>query len=296
MGGPERALTSELETTGSRRTTVLYARVDGKERPRGPALRRRVRCVAALSQAAELSGGRVLRKQADAVMALFASADVATAAATRMQAYAEAGGHKSADMQVAIGYQSGPVRQHGHEVAGDTVERARELSRRASDGQILTSAETASSLSAGVRAALRPASVGIVGAEQLREVLWRDAPGRILVAQRRTGTARQPALRLTYREKLLVRRRESEFVVMGREPSLDVVIDDPAASRRHCHIVRRDGKFILRDHSLNGTYVTIEGEGEVHLHVDTLVLRKTGWIALGISADATEELVRFACE
>ena len=57
MGGPERALTAQIEATSPRRTTVLYARVDGRERPRGPALRRRVRCVAALSQAAELSGG-----------------------------------------------------------------------------------------------------------------------------------------------------------------------------------------------------------------------------------------------
>ena len=60
--------------------------------------------------------------------------------------------------------------------------------------------------------------------------------------------------------------------------------------------MRRDGKFVLRDHSTNGTYVTIEGEGEVHLHVDSLVLRKTGWLALGMSGDLTEQLVRFACE
>src|SRR5256885_4697120 len=115
MGGPERALTAQIEATSPRRTTVLYARVDGRERPRGPALRRRVRCVAALSQAAELSGGRVLRKQADAVMAVFASPDVATAAAARMQAYAEAGGAKSSDMEGGIGHQTGAVdQQSGH--------------------------------------------------------------------------------------------------------------------------------------------------------------------------------------
>ena len=42
--------------------------------------------------------------------------------------------------------------------------------------------------------------------------------------------------------------------------------------------------------------MTIAGEGEVHLHVDSLVLRKTGWLALGMSGDLTEQLVRFACE
>ena len=294
MGGPERALTAQIEATSPRRTTVLYARVDGRERPRGPALRRRVRCVAALSQAAELSGGRVLRKQADAVMAVFASPDVATAAAARMQAYAEAGGHKSSDMQVCIGYQTGAVTQQGGHVAGEAVDRARELSRHAHDGQIVTSAETASTLSAGLRAAVR--TLNAVNGKQLREVVWRDSVARLIAAQKKATSARHPALRLTYQDKVLVRRREREFVVMGRDPALDVVIDEATASRRHCHIVRREGKFVLRDHSTNGTYVTIAGEGEVHLHVDSLVLRKTGWIALGMSGDLTEQLVRFACE
>ena len=295
MGGPEQALREQVEATTPRRTTVLYARVNGKERPRGDALRKRVRCVAALSQAAELGGGRVLRKQPDAVMAVFASPDVATAAAARMQSFAETGGHKSSDMQVGIGVQSGAVSQHGREISGETVDLARELSRRARDGQILTSAETASTLSAGVRVAIRPLpSIGIIGAEQLREVDWRDSTDRLRAAQR--SAARQPGLRLNYQGKVLVRRRDSEFVTLGRDPSLDVVVDEPSASRRHCHIVRRDGKFILRDHSTNGTYVTIEGEGEVHLHVDALVLHRSGWIALGLSGEANDHVMYFCCE
>jgi len=297
MGGPEQALREQVEATTPRRTTVLYARVNGKERPRGDALRKRVRCVAALSQAAELSGGRVLRKQPDAVMALFASPDVATAAAARMQSFAETSGHKSSDMLVGIGYQTGAVAQHGREVVGDTVDLARELSRRARDGQILTSAETASTLSAGMRSAIRPLpSAGIIGAEQLQEVHWRDSTDRLLGAKRSAATVRQPALRLNYQGQVLIRRRDSEFVTVGREPGLDIVIEEPSASRRHCHIVRRDGKFILRDHSTNGTYVTIDGEGEVHLHVDALVLHKSGWIALGMSGDATDHVVYFCCE
>jgi class 3 adenylate cyclase len=297
MGGPEQALREQVEATTPRRTTVLYARVNGKQHPRGDALRKRVRCVAALSQAAELSGGRVLRKQPDAVMAVFASPDVATAAAARMQSFAETGGHKSSDMQVGIGYQTGAVTQQGREVGGETVELARELSRQARDGQILTSAETAASLSTGVRIAVRPLpTVGMIGAEELREVAWRDSADRLVEAQRNAAALRQSALRLNYQGKVLIRRRDSEFVTLGRDSSLDVAIDDATASRRHCHIVRRDGKFILRDHSANGTYVTIEGEGEVHVHVDTLVLRKAGWIALGMSADLTDRVVYFCCE
>jgi adenylate cyclase len=295
MGGPEHVLTAEGEATSPRRTTVLYARVDAAERPRGEALRRRVRCVAALSQAAQLSGGRVLRKQPDAVVAVFSSPDVATAAAARMQAYAEAGGLKSGDMKVRIGYETGRVTQRGAEVAGQTVEFAREISKQARDGQILTSAETASSLAPTICRAVRAIpSVSPVDGQELREVLWRDAVSRRVTPQK--NAIPRLALRLTYGDKILVRRRETEFVTFGRDPSLDVVSDEASASRHHCHIVRRAGEFMLRDHSTNGTYVTIEGERDVHLHVDSLVLRKSGWISLGIPADLAEARVRYSCE
>ncbi|MFN2644797.1 MAG: FHA domain-containing protein [Burkholderiales bacterium] len=285
----------EVAGTSPRRTTVLYARVDAAERPRGEALRRRVRCVAALSQAAELSGGRVLRKQPDAVMAVFSSADAATAAAARMQAYAEAGGLKSAEMKVRIGYESGRVTQRGRDVAGQTVELAREIAGQARDGQILTTAETALSLAPGICAAVRALpSVSILEGQELREVLWPDALARRVTPKK--NAIALPVLRLAYADKQLVRRRETEFVTLGRDPSLDLFIDDTSASRHHCHIVRRDGKFVLRDHSANGTYVTVEGEGETHLHVGSLVLRKSGWISLGIPADLTEARVRYACE
>jgi len=297
MGVVERALKKEIEATAPRRTTVLYARVGGAERLRAQAARRRVRCVAGLSQAAALSGGRVLEKQAHAVMALFASPDAATAAAARMQAYAEAGGHKPADMQVRIGYQTGTVTQQGTRVRGQTVDLALEFSRHARDGQIVTSADTASTLSPSVRSALRPlASVAVIDGQVLREVAWRDAGSRILAAQKSAAAPQPGALRLSYRGKIVLRRRDNDFVTLGRDPGMDIVIGESTASRRHCDIVRREGKFVLRDHSTNGTFVTIEGEGEVHLHVATLILRGAGWIALGLSGDLTEEVVRYACE
>jgi class 3 adenylate cyclase len=297
MGGAERALAPQIEAT-PRRTTVLYARVDGEERLRAQALRLRTRCVAGLSQAAELSGGRVVRKQPDAVMALFASPDAATAAAARMQAYAEAGGHLAADTQVRIGYDSGPVTQYGaRDVRGETVNRAREFSGYARHGQIVTSARTAAELSSKVRIVLRPlASRDATGEHSLREVAWRDAANQILGPHKDGSPGRPKAIRLAYRGKVLVRRREWDIVTMGRDPNLDFVIDEHAVSRHHCDVVRRGGRFILRDHSTNGTFVMVPGEGEVHVHVAEIALAKAGWISLGLSGDITEEVVRYTCE
>jgi len=45
-------------------------------------------------------------------------------------------------------------------------------------------------------------------------------------------------------------------LVIGRDPRADVSIDDPSLSRRHALILRRGGRFYLRDlGSSNGSYL-----------------------------------------
>ena len=290
-------MTRRSRSVGGRRAAVLFARVSANERPQVEAMGPRLRCVEALAQAAELSGGRVLRRQGDALMALFATADAAAAAAARMHAYVETGGPQARELRVRIGLQSGPVTQDGRDVLGDTVNLALEFSRLAENGQIVTSAETAASLTPGVQGAVRPlASSGPGDGLSLREVAWRDAASRILGAQKDAPALRPTAIRLAYRDKALVRRREWDVVSIGRDPDLDFVISQQTVSRRHCDVIRREGRFLLRDHSTNGTFVMVEGEGEVHLHVSERVLTKSGWIAPGLSGDVTEDVVRYWCE
>ncbi len=43
---------------------------------------------------------------------------------------------------------------------------------------------------------------------------------------------------------------------MGRDPASDLCLDDPGVSRRHCLLIRQDGRFRIRDlDSRNGTFV-----------------------------------------
>jgi hypothetical protein len=177
------------------------------------------------------------------------------------------------------------------------VKLALEFSRLAENGQIVTSAETAASLNPAVRAAVKPLPQNGAGAGlALREVAWRDATTQILGAQKDAPGLKPTAIRLAYRDKVLVRRREWDVVTIGRDPDLDFVIEEQTVSRRHCDVIRREGRFLLRDHSTNGTFVMIEGEGEVHVHVGEHLLTKSGWIAPGLSGDVTEDIVRYWCE
>ncbi len=70
-------------------------------------------------------------------------------------------------------------------------------------------------------------------------------------------------------------------LTLGRDAQNDVVIADRLASRLHARIERRRDKFVLIDQSSNGTFVTVEGEGEIQLRREELMLRGRGHISFG---------------
>jgi predicted component of type VI protein secretion system len=106
------------------------------------------------------------------------------------------------------------------------------------------------------------------------------------------------------RARVCLRHGEREIVLDERRPTLslgrdaqnDVVITDRMASRLHAHVERRRDHFVLVDHSSNGTFVTPEGEAEIALRREELVLRGRGRIAFGHAhAMDRSETVEFDC-
>jgi adenylate cyclase len=55
-------------------------------------------------------------------------------------------------------------------------------------------------------------------------------------------------------------------------------------------------KFILSDHSANGTYVTVEGDREIVLRREEFTLRGHGWIAFGQPRATSTDVIEFFCE
>ena len=246
-------------------------------------------CLQVLGEAAEASGGRVMRRRGNELMALFPTGDAAAAAAARMQRAAERllpGGEPA----VRAAFHSGPVAQRGHDVFGDTVNLAAELAARAREGQILTSHETASALAAGMREAVRILPLAGRGAAPLGELRWRELPPGD------AAPGRAPVLYLTYRYNTMVRRRDGDSLTVGRDPDCDLCVDMRLASRRHCTIERRGDKLLLRDHSTNGTFITVDGGREARIRTEQIVLHGRGWLSFGVSRPLAEELVQFRCE
>jgi class 3 adenylate cyclase len=292
MGGLETTLLQRYAAE-QRHTAVLVAAMStrGGERPAPgePATAHAIaRCLRALGVAAEASGGRVVRRDDSELVALFPTPDAAAAAAARMQREAEQM-LPGEELGVRGAFHSGPVAQQGHDVFGDTLNLTEELARRARRGQILVSHETASSLASPLREAVRALPLAGRGVAPLAELQWRELPAEQVVP------GRAPEVQLTYRYQTLVRRREGDSLTVGRDPDCELCVDMRVASRRHCTIERRGDKLFLRDHSTNGTFITLDGGREACIRAEEIVLHGRGWLSLGVSRLLAEELVQFRC-
>ena len=290
-----------------RQATVLFADVSGSTRlyetaGDATALAAITQCLAAMRQATEAAGGRVVKTIGDEVMAIFPGPDAAVAAAAEMQAKAEQLPEVAGTrIGLRIGFHYGPVLQQDNDVLGDTVNLAARLVAQAQKSEIITTSDTAAQLAPVFRSMVRHLhSITVKGKTEeieLAEIIWRsDVNATTFVRNRVRPKTVGHKIRLLYRDREVVRRRDGDAVVIGREAGCGLVIDDDMASRRHCTVERRGDKFVLKDHSTNGTYITLEGDTELLLQREELTLRKHGWIAFGQSRAGTTEVVEFFCD
>jgi len=242
-------------------------------------------------------GGRLVKTIGDEAMVVFPSADQAVNAAAeiqlRMNNFAD---ESSVRIAFRIGVHCGAaIEAPDGDVFGDSVNVAARMVGLAKSGQVILTASTAEGLSPTLRGKVREVDVMTVKGKDkdiaVMELLWLDS------AELTTLTTR-PKLRVS-RLQLLHGTREIDLgpgatsLTIGRDAQNDVVIADRLASRQHARIERRRDKFVVVDQSSTGTFVTIEGEPEVQLRREEMMLRESGHISFGHAhaADPVETLV-----
>lgn len=245
-------------------------------------------------------GGRVIKNTGDGAMCMFETADAALRASRLMQEKTEEQQEPGLpSLGIHIGCHFGPVLERAGDLYGDAVNLAARVAGVAKVGQIITTADTVGALSPALVMRTRQLLHAPVKGKQrlvtMFEFLWQDTE-ELTALGTRTEQGRAARLVLRYEG------REWQFegpgeISIGRDGGCDIIVGDRKASRNHASIERRRDKFVLADHSSNGTWVKISGEAEeVVLRREELMLRANGVIGVGHSpADGQGTPVEFTC-
>ncbi|HYY60886.1 MAG TPA: adenylate/guanylate cyclase domain-containing protein [Burkholderiales bacterium] len=260
------------------------------------------KCVSIMREKTLNAKGRVIKTIGDEVMSAFATADQAADAAIEMQsAISELPPVGNTQIGIRVGFNHGPVVERDGDVFGDAVNLAARLAGVATKGQIITARDTVMLMSPMLKAATRAITTiqvkGKAQEIQVYELIWQQSEDMTtLASQKSVYKPKNAKLRLLVQGSELVLSAERPAVALGRDASADLVIKERMASRAHGKIEKRLDKFILTDHSANGTFVTIEGDKEIVLRREEFTLRGHGWIAFGQSRAAATDVVEFFCE
>jgi adenylate cyclase len=259
-------------------------------------------CVNVMREKTLAAEGRVIKTIGDEVMSAFPSADNAADAAIEMQlAISQLPPVGNTALGIRVGFNYGAVVERDGDVFGDAVNLASRLATVAAKGQIITARDTVMLMSPMLKANTRAITTiqvkGKAQEVQVYELLWQQSEDMTtLAAHKSIFKPRNTTLRLKMQGTELVLSAERPSLAMGRDQSADLVIRERMASRAHGKIERRLDKFILTDHSANGTFVTIEGDKEIVLRREEFTLRGHGWIAFGQSRAGAADVVEFFCE
>jgi len=248
----------------------------------------------------DTGGGRVIKTIGDEVMAVFNDADAAAEAAMEMQQnVTRQRTTRGAPISIHIGMEFGAAIEDAGDVFGDCVNVAARLTDLAKGGQIFTSAQTAGTLSPALKKRTRDQDAQTLKGKEadvaLVELTWQDSEDEMTMMSPRQAMA-ATSVKLKHGTRDIVLGATHSVLTLGRDQQNDVMIADRKASRLHARIERRRDKFVLVDHSSNGTYVTVDGEAELALRREELVLRGRGRVSFGHAyQDDPTEVLAFSC-
>jgi len=257
----------------------------------------------ALLQAATVKhGGAVIKTIGDEIMATFPDPLGAAMAACEMHKLVT-GDQKLAGLHISIkiGLHYGSVLLEDNDVWGDAVNVTARAVKFAKPEQIVTTGSTIRNLPREVRMNARHiGKVKVRGKSEemdFFEIIWQDDPCNLTVKQTQDFDYQDlfpVKLVLSYAGREFVVDKDSPVAHIGRGEQNEIIASGRYVSRLHAKIEYRKGKFILVDHSTNGTHVHIQGEDGVCLHLDEAAVRGEGVISLGREpAHEDAEIVRF---
>jgi class 3 adenylate cyclase len=233
--------------------------------------------------------GVLIKTIGDEIMCSFPDAALACEAACEMQRIIEQkrpGGERP--IYIRIGFHYGDVIGVGEDLFGDAVNIAARVTSITRARQILTTQAVYDSLPEKLRRKVRLVSraefKGKEGVLDVFQVDWEidsTLTTRIGLPKFRKPTEARHELLLRYRQQILTLNEQQRSVVIGRGDTCHLIIQSNFASRQHASIDFSFGKFVVTDHSANGTYIRFSDNQVIHLTHQEIMLHGTGAISLG---------------
>lgn len=261
-------------------------------------------CFRLMTDAVTENGGSVVRTKGDEVMATFPEPDGMIAAAIAMQTSIDAlkpiespGG--TTKLTIRVGMQFGSAIESDRDYYGNSVNVAARMGTLARAGQIITTDYVRDRLPDAQRRGMRDlGAIPVKGRTQpvcAVEILWQGTTD-VTVFNLRPPAPPVPrvGLKLRHERQAWIFDADCTSIALGREATNDIVLEDQQASRRHATIERRQEKWILIDHSTNGTFVTFVGEREMPLNREEVILHRPGTLCFGQRSGPANPGIRFS--
>lgn len=202
-------------------------------------------------------------------------------------------------LAMRIGINSGPVLVTPDGVHGTTVNIAARIAQQAKANQSLVSAGTVISTSDDFSGQLR-----LIGRLSLKGKAGTVSVHELIVPEDKEEITQVNSIRivkprsflLTIRHLSRQNRLDPMLIryLFGRSNNCDQVIDHPTISREHAEILYRNGRFLLRDFSTNGSLI-VQGETVKQLHRSSTELIDDGEIYLGRTGRNPRFRIAFSC-
>ena len=234
------------------------------------------------------NNGRVIKNIGDEIMCQFPSAEDAALAATEMHVK-KVISDNSEPLNIRIGLHFGNTIEKNNDIFGDAVNIAARMAAIAKANQSITTESFVQLLSSNSKSKTRlfdSARVkGIAEEMKIYQLLWEEGNVTTFATaqhiQQISKAKVSIILRFNGEERIYTDRDIITAISIGRDVSRDITIDATFASRSHVNLEFRRGKFVLVDHSTNGTYVKLNEQNNIFIRREELPLIGEGYISLG---------------
>lgn len=260
----------------------------------------------AVAQLVAVHQGKVVKTIGDEIMCYFESPELGVLCAIQIQQRMhQLEKIRGEALAMRVGLHYGAALKEQGDIFGDAVNTASRMAPIANPKQIVTTQATIDVLpehlkglakpfdSVKIKAFARPVKLYIID--------WTtndDADATVLVNAAHDDQPLGARLFLRCGEsRQQIGEDVSSFVVGRDQQKCDLALNSRYASRKHMWIEFQHGKFVLVDHSTNGTWVKTQDGNEIFLRREEIPLWGTGMISLGRPfGDSTEDCINFVVD